>query len=128
MWGEERKSAIATGVAIVLGTIFGSLILIHFLLKNYLSQPLENLQKSMSLVAQGRFRKSKLTTQKTEVQNIIDAFNNLATGLQQRDEEISQKTKNLEREITDRKQTERLLRKSEEQWKKLHNYCAGSTG
>jgi len=120
-WQQQRKSAITIGIIIVIGTILGSLIIIHFLLKHYLSRPLENLQKSMSLLAQGQFKKSKLSTQKTEVQNIINAFNNLATALKQRDVEISQKTYNLEIEIKERKQTEKLLHSSKEQWEKTFN-------
>ena len=94
----------------VIGTIMGAFLFINILLKRYLSRPLEDLQKDMVLLAQGDFQQSGMVGQKTEIQNIIYAFNKLTISLRERDEEITRKTEALKTEISERKKAEEKLR------------------
>ncbi|MCK5592303.1 MAG: HAMP domain-containing protein, partial [Candidatus Pacebacteria bacterium] len=84
-WEQQRRNILFVGSLMVLGTIFLAFIFINVLLKRYLSRPLEDLQKDMVQLSQGNFQQSILVGQKTEIQNIIDTFNELAIKLQKRD-------------------------------------------
>ncbi|MBF0278884.1 MAG: response regulator [SAR324 cluster bacterium] len=120
-WVQQRNNILLIGICLVLSIIIGAFVFINILLKNYLSKPLENLQKDMELLAQGDFQPSEMVSQKAEIQNIIDAFNDLTSRLQRRDKEISRKTEDLKREISERERTEGLLRRSKEHWERTFN-------
>jgi len=94
---QQRKNIMIVGLLMVFGTIIGSLFFIDILLRRYLTRSLDDLQKDMSLLAKGKFRKSGLENQKIEVQNIIDTFNNLTMSLQKRDAALYEANKIINR-------------------------------
>ncbi len=118
---QDRQNILIIGILMVIGTIMGAFLFINILLKRYLSRPLEKLQKDMVLLTKGNFQQSAIVGQKIEIQNIIDTFNKLTINLQERDDEITSKTKALETEISERKHTEQALIKSEKQFRELFN-------
>ena len=118
-WEQQRQNILIIGILMVIGTIMGAFLFINILLKRYLSRPLEDLQKDMVLLAQGDFHQSGLVGQKTEIQNIIDAFNKLTISLRERDEEVTRKTEALKTEISERKKAEEELGKHREHLEEL---------
>ncbi|MEE8432219.1 MAG: histidine kinase dimerization/phosphoacceptor domain -containing protein [Candidatus Desulfatibia sp.] len=117
LWMAHKKKLLTMGGIIVTGAIVTIYLLINILINKYLSRPLENLQKDMASLSSGKYKTSELTNQRTEVQNIIDAFNELCRKLEMRDGEISEKTVSLEKEISERKQTEASLKESESRYR-----------
>ena len=118
-WEQQRQNILIIGILMVVGTIMGAFLFINILLKRYLSRPLEDLQKDMVLLAQGDFQQSGLVGQKTEIQNIIDAFNKLTISLRERDEEVTRKTEALKTEISERKKAEEELERHRERLEEL---------
>ncbi|MBF0287889.1 MAG: response regulator [SAR324 cluster bacterium] len=120
-WAQQRKNALIVGVCMVMSSLLASLLLIHLLLRRFLSKPLDNLKDDFRSNLQGEFHESKLKDQKVEIQSIVDAFNNLIRHLKFRDKEILKKTSDLKNEINERERTEGLLRISHEHWEKTFN-------
>ena len=110
-WEIQRKNILFVGIFMVLGTIAGSMIFINILLKHYLSKPLDDLQKDMALLAQGDFQRSGLVNQKSEIQSIINAFNDLTVSLRERDKALFQANK-----IVNRSPAVAFLWKNDEDW------------
>lgn len=96
-WEEYRKDILLISLFIVLATSLTSFVIINLLLLRHLSNPLDQLQKSMTQVAQGSFQTSALQNQKAEIQNIINAFNNMAISLKERDAELFEANKIVNR-------------------------------
>ncbi len=94
-WQLHLGNDLFFGILMILGATFGAFILINILLRRYLSRPLEDLQKDMATLSRGDFRQSDIAGQKTEIQAIIDAFNELAIKLQERDDEL----KNIDKKL-----------------------------
>jgi len=119
-WKEHRQSIFLIVIAIIIGTMVGAYLVINSLLSNYLSKPLKNLQKNMTLLEQGNFRQSGLVKQRSEIQTIVDTFNKLAASLQEKDDEVTRKTDALKIEILERKHTEKALLESEKSLKSIY--------
>jgi len=94
-WERHRTNILIVGILMVFGTMTGALFFINILLKRYLSRPLEDLQTDMATLSRGDFQESNIVGQKTEIQNIIDSFNEMTTKLQERDEELKNADKKL---------------------------------
>jgi len=94
-WEHHRANILLIGILMAFGTMVGTLFFVNILLKRYLSKPLEDLQTDMATLSQGDFQESKIMGQKTEIQNIIDAFNDMATKLQEREEALKNADKQL---------------------------------
>ncbi len=106
-WEKHKKFILLTGLSILIVTLITTLFAVTFLLERHLVQPLTNLQKDMSKLADGKFKHSNLIGQKTEIQNIIDVFNKMASSLAQREEE--------------QHKAEQELKKSQERYISLFN-------
>ena len=89
-WKKHGLVIILVGCCMMLFIIAASFMLISSLLKRHLVVPLDNLQKDMLSLTSGEFKRSELTGQKTEIQNIIDKFNLMASALASR-EKLKQK-------------------------------------
>ena len=94
-WKRHRANMLTVGVLMALATMLGAFFFINILLKRYLSKPLEDLQTDMITLSQGDFQESNIVGQKAEIQKIIDAFNDMAIKLQQRDEALKNADKKL---------------------------------
>ncbi|MEN8256911.1 MAG: PAS domain S-box protein [Thermodesulfobacteriota bacterium] len=88
-WKKQKNFILLTGFGILVVTIITTFLAITFLLRRHLARPLKDLQQDMSMLADGKFRHSNLSDQKTEIQNIIDVFNKMASSLAQREKDQS---------------------------------------
>jgi len=104
---EQRNIIFLTVFSIVGATLVVTFYFIPFLLERHLVRPLNDLQQDMISLADGKFRQSNLSGQKTEIQYIIDVFNKMASALAQREE--------------DQRKTEQKLRESQERSLSLFN-------
>jgi len=102
---QNQLFIILVGCSMMITTIIASFVLISSLLKRHLVIPLDNLQKDMIALTSGDFKMSKLNDQKTEIQNIINCFNQMASTLSSRE-----KSKQL---------VELALRESEEKYRSI---------
>lgn len=107
---QQIKSLRAIGLYILLGSAAASFLLVNFLLKKHLSTPLAQLKNSMKLLADGKFQGSTLKSERVEIQDIIDSFNDLVEKLKERDSEIFEKTTRLEHEIAERKKANNIFK------------------
>jgi len=94
-WQHHLGNDLFFGILMILGATFGAFIRVNILLRRYLSRPLENLQKDMVTLSRGDFRQSDLVGQKTEIQAIIDAFNELVIQLHERDKKLRKREAKL---------------------------------
>lgn len=107
---QQIRSLRSIGLYILIGSALTSFLLVNFLLKKHLSTPLSQLKNSMTLLADGQFQGSTLTSERVEIQDIIDSFNDLVEKLKERDSEIFEKTTRLEHEIAERKKANKIFK------------------
>ena len=88
-WKEYETVIIISGLSMMGLIIIISYLSISSILNRHLVRPLERLQKDMTGLTSGTFKRSEIKGQKTEIQNIIDRFNRMASALA--DREASQK-------------------------------------
>lgn len=119
IWQEHEKDILYMGGGIIVGSILIFSFLINLLIQKLLSNPLDTLKKDITAISAGKFKLSTVSNQHTEVQDIIDAFNELVLRLEHRDGEILDKTLSLETEISEHKKTEIQLKESEKKYRTL---------
>lgn len=96
-WEIQRKDMLLSGLLMILGTLLATMLLINILLTRHLSKPLADLQQNMKLLTEGDFKESDLVGQKAEIQRIIDTFNTLVISLNDRDKELYEANKIINR-------------------------------
>ena len=85
---KSQKTAIGAGVFMLTMIILASFLLISSILNRHLVKPLDHLQRDMISLTTGAFKRSEMMGHKTEIQNIINVFNQMVSALIER--ELSQ--------------------------------------
>ncbi|MBF0519298.1 MAG: hypothetical protein HQK92_06200 [Nitrospirae bacterium] len=85
----------------VLSISLSSILILNFLIRRYLSYPLDLLNKDIKRMTRGEHNLSMISKQKMEIQQIIDAFNDLNVKLMTSEKEVTRKTMALEELNTD---------------------------
>ena len=101
-WEAQRKRTLFSTLMMVGITILITFIVISYVIKRNLVDPLYNLQQGMKEAGKGKFKLSDLNVESFEIQTIIDVFNKMVTSLAHREEEQVQAeaiNKDLEKEL-----------------------------
>ena len=101
-WEAQRKRTLFATLMMVGITILITFIVISYVIKRNLVDPLYNLQQGMKEAGKGKFKLSDLNVESFEIQTIIDVFNKMVTSLAHREEEQVQAeaiNKDLEKEL-----------------------------
>ncbi len=113
---SSQKNILTTMLVVTLCVVGSVIIIMQFLLGRFLSGPLSHLKRDVERLSEGDWKTTLLTDPRTEISNIISAFNSLADKLAMRDKEVRKKTNSLELvnaelslEIKERKQVEEAL-------------------
>lgn len=116
---EVRQNIVGTSILTLVAVVLGAMLVIQFLLKRYLTAPLERLRQGVERLTEGEYDSLLPTETSDEIRSIVEAFNNLSSRLVVRETEVREHAASLEsanmqlsREVDDRKRAEQRARQA----------------
>jgi signal transduction histidine kinase/CheY-like chemotaxis protein len=117
---ERNRHLLLSSIMTMLAVILGLIAVTGLLLRMFLKNPLDALIQRIDRIAAGDYNYGQEKAKQKEIETIISRFNHMADQIKGREKSLTEVNNQLEHQIVERKEAEKALRAGKEEIRKLN--------